>query len=247
VLPPGSTPRPSAPPALAVRGVSIALGDRRVLREVSISVVAGEILGVFGPSGAGKSTLFRAVAGELTPDRGEVLLDGKPLGRLPLWRRARLGLGYVPQGPSVLHDLSVLDNLRTFCALAGSGADPRALAEEVELSSRLGVRAAELSGGERRRLELARALLARPLALLCDEPFAGLSPAAIDSVARLLRARADRGLAVVVSDHHVAEALAVADRACLMLDGAIEVSCLADDFPSHPLVTSRYVTPHRPP
>lgn len=211
------------------------------MREVSFSVSAGEVLGFFGPSGAGKSTVFRAIAGEIASE-GEVLLHGSTLTGRALWERARLGLGYVPQGPSVLHELTVLDNLKTFCSLARASEDPIGLADELDLRALLSVRASALSGGERRRLELGRALCASPAVLLCDEPFAGLSPGAIEHIAQLLRARSRRGLAVVVSDHHVAEALDVADRACLLLDGAIEVSCSAADFSTHPLVTSRYVT-----
>lgn len=227
------------PHALELRSVSVSLGGRTIVRDVSMHVDAGTVTALFGPSGAGKSTLFRAVVGDARAT-GEVLLGGRSLGDLPVWARARAGLGFVPQGPSVLHDLTVDENLATFARLARSSAPVDPLIDAVDLGARRGVRAGDLSGGERRRLEVARALVASPVALLCDEPFAGLSPAAIEGVASLLRARARAGLAVVVSDHHVAEALAIADAACLLLDGALELACPADEFAAHPLVSARY-------
>jgi lipopolysaccharide export system ATP-binding protein len=225
---------------LLVDGLTVERGGRPVVRAVSLEAHAGQVLGVFGPSGAGKSTLFRALAGEI-PARGAVRLDGRPLDPLPVWRRARAGLGYVPQGPSVLLDLSVRDNLATFARLSRSMEDPDWWAARVGLAGRRDVRAGSLSGGERRRLELARALLARPAALLCDEPFAGLNPSAIAPIAGLLREAAAAGAAVVLTDHHLDEALAVCDRAALLLDGVIELTERADAFAAHPLVRERYV------
>ncbi|RYE83500.1 MAG: ATP-binding cassette domain-containing protein [Myxococcales bacterium] len=225
---------------LVVDGLTVERGGRPVVRALSLAARGGEVLGVFGPSGAGKSTVFRALAGEI-PARGAVRLDGRPLDALPVWRRARAGLGYVPQGPSVLFDLSVRDNLATFARLSGSMEDPDAWAARVGLADRRDVRAGALSGGERRRLELARALLARPAALLCDEPFAGLNPAAIAPVAALLREAAAGGAAVVLTDHHLDEALGVCDHAALLLDGVVELTSSARDFAAHPLVRERYV------
>ena len=225
---------------LEVSGVRVRLGGTEILRGLSFAVHAGEILGIFGPSGAGKSTLFHAISGE-TPAEGGVSLAGRDVRRWPLWERARAGLGYLPQGPSVLFDLTVLDNLRAFAALARRPLDPHAWARRVGLESRLDVRASSLSGGERRRLELARALLARPAVLLCDEPFAGLNPAAIGAISALLRGVASEGVGVVITDHHLPEALSVAHRALLLLDGRFEVEAPSADFAAHPLVLDRYV------
>lgn len=225
---------------LDVAGLTVALGGREIVRGATFHADPGEIIGLFGPSGAGKSTLFRALCGEL-PSRGQIALRGQPLGALPIWRRARAGLGYIPQGPSVLFDLTVRDNLTTFAALSGRPADPAGWASRVGLSERLDLRASSLSGGERRRLELARALLAGPAVLLCDEPFAGLNPASIDAISALLREAAAGGLAVVITDHHLAEALALSRRALLLLDGAIELDSDAASFAAHPLVRERYV------
>ena len=228
---------------LEARGIVVALGSAEILRGIDLGVSGGQIVGVLGPSGAGKTTLFRALVGEIRPERGTVLLDGLDVGKEPLWRRARRGVGYVPQVPSVLLDLSVEANLETFESLARGGQrlGARAWAEAVELEGRLNVRAGELSGGERRRLELGRALVARPGVLICDEPFAGIDPAGAERMGDLLRAQASRGAAVLIADHHVTEALRVCDLAALLVDGRLEFVGPPDDFRAHPLVQGRYL------
>ncbi len=234
-------------PALVGRGLRVTIAGKAILRGVDVEVAAGEVLGVLGPSGAGKSTLFRALVGEALPDEGAVVLDGREVTREPLWKRARLGMGYVPQGPSVLWELSVEDNLDTFARIAAvspAGAPApsvRRAAARVGLEERLGVRAGDLSAGERRRLELARALTRKPKVLVCDEPFAGVDPVGARRLGELLVAIAKEGSAVVLADHHVAEALAVCSRAILLLDGEVAVSAPAARFAEHPLVRGRYL------
>ena len=229
-------------PALVARGLRIARGGRAILRGVDIEARPGEVLGVLGPSGAGKSTLFRALVGEDPPDDGTVVLEGKDVTRQPLWRRARAGMGYVPQGPSVLWDLTVGDNLAAFRRIAGLRAEaPRLAAARVGLEKRLYVRAGELSGGERRRLELARAITRAPRVLVCDEPFAGVDPAGAERLGLLLRELAGHGSAVLLADHHVAEALRVCTRAVLLLDGFVAATAPASEFAEHPLVRGRYL------
>jgi lipopolysaccharide export system ATP-binding protein len=228
---------------LEARDVVVTVGQTQVVRGVSLSLAAGEVVGVLGPSGAGKTTLFRALVGEVAMTSGRVELDGVDVSRDPLWRRARRGVGYLPQTPSVLWDLTVEENLATFETLCGAP-QPRgaaAWASEVELSERLTVRAGELSGGERRRLELARALVAGPQVLVCDEPFAGIDPAGAERLGRLLQRRAEAGTAVLLADHHVAEALLVCHRAVLLLDGRIEAAGPPEEFREHPLVVGRYL------
>jgi lipopolysaccharide export system ATP-binding protein len=228
---------------LEARDAVVALGDAEVVRGVTLSLAEGEVVGVLGPSGAGKTTLFRAMVGELRLLSGRVEIDGRDVSREPLWKRVRRGVGYIPQTPSVLWDLTVEENLATFARLtrAGAKADARDWAHRVELGDRLDVCAGELSGGERRRLELARALLGEPRALVCDEPFAGIDPAGAERMGDLLRQAASRGTAVVLADHHVAEALRVCDRAVLLVDGKIEASGSPSAFLEHPLVRRRYL------
>ncbi len=230
------------------RGLRVVRSGRELLRDVDIAVRPGEVVGVLGPSGAGKSTLFRTLVGELRPDAGTVSLDARDVTAEPLWARARAGVGYVPQTPSVLFDLTVGENLATFLALgkphASSRPRPTArdLAERVTLQERLDVRAGQLSGGERRRLELARALAIAPRVLVCDEPFAGVDPRGAEALGALLAslAREDE-VGVILADHHVEEALRVTTRALLLLDGAVAASGTPDEFREHPLVRGRYL------
>jgi lipopolysaccharide export system ATP-binding protein len=227
---------------IVAKGVRVVLGGKAVLRGVDLEARPGEVVGVLGPSGAGKSTLFRVLVGEAVPDEGSVTLHGMPVTTWPLWRRARAGVGYVPQGPSVLWDLTVRENLDAFRSIAGLPREDAArAASRVGLEERLGVRAGGLSGGERRRLELARAVTRGPRVLVCDEPFAGVDPAGASKLGDLLRGLADQGAAVLLADHHVAEALRVCTRAVLLLDGTVAVSASAAAFPEHPLVQGRYL------
>jgi lipopolysaccharide export system ATP-binding protein len=242
--------------ALSAEGVTVRLGGRTVLHDVSIRVAPGEVLGIFGPSGAGKSTLFRALAGEERLIRGRITLHGSDVTERPLWERARRGLGYVPQTPSVLWDLTVDENMAVFAAVVrrarkdprqpvagGATEAPRALdaVAELGLSQRGNVLARALSGGERRRLELARAVSARPTVLLCDEPFAALDPHGMETVANRLRTLADEGTAVVIADHNVAAALRVCDRAALLLAGELAALATPDEFRQHERVRTHYV------
>jgi lipopolysaccharide export system ATP-binding protein len=228
---------------LEARDVVVAIARTDVVRGVTLSLSAGEVVGVLGPSGAGKTTFFRALVGEIAVVSGRIELDGLDVSSEPLWKRARRGIGYVPQVPSVLWDLTVEANLSTFESLASTSKTlgARAWAATVELEGRLRVRAGHLSGGERRRLELARALIGEPKVLVCDEPFAGIDPAGAQRLGALLRKLADGGTAVVLADHHVAEALIVCDRAMLLVDGKIEAAGDPESFRAHPLVVGRYL------
>ena len=234
--------RAPAGPCVVARGLRVARGGKAILRGIDLEASAGEVLGILGPSGAGKSTLFRALVGETLPDEGSIRLDGTDVTRWPLWRRARAGVGYVPQGPSVLWDLTVRQNLAAFRQIARLAPAPAdAAAAEVGLEHRLDVLAGELSSGERRRLELARAVTRLPRVLVCDEPFAGVDPVGAQQLGDLLGNVARRGAAVILADHHVAEALRVCTRAALLLDGSMAATAPASDFSSHPLVRGRYL------
>ncbi|MCA9631768.1 MAG: ATP-binding cassette domain-containing protein [Myxococcales bacterium] len=226
---------------LECRDLHLSLGRRPILADVSFRVEAGEVLGVLGPSGAGKSSLFKLLAGELPQHAGSVRLADRDVTPLPLWRRARLGLGYLPQTPSVLFELSVEQNLRTFAQVTGRSLDVQEWARRVGLTEQLRTPAQRLSGGERRRLELARALIAEPQVLLCDEPFSGVDPKSAELLARCLKQLADGGAAVVISDHRVREALELCQRALLLIDGRAELEVAASEFARHPLVRERYL------
>jgi lipopolysaccharide export system ATP-binding protein len=243
-------------PRLSIDGLTVVRGSRTILRGVTLAAAAGEVIGVLGPSGAGKSTLFGAIAGEVD-GTGTIRLDDQPLAG-PLWARARAGVAYIPQQASVLWELTVRANLACFARIAlGSTTEAavRAAAERVGLEERLDVRAGELSAGERRRLDFARATTAIPRVLLCDEPFAGVDPAGAARLGDFLAALAAREqVAVLLADHHVAEALRVCTRAILLLDGEIAAEGDPVRFQEHPLVHGRYLgswarslPPERPP
>ncbi|MGO8993975.1 MAG: ATP-binding cassette domain-containing protein [Polyangiaceae bacterium] len=226
---------------LVGEGLHVVRGGKDILRGIDLEVRSGEVLAVLGPSGAGKSTLFRALVGEL-PAKGRVLFDGADVSDWPLWRRSRAGVGYVPQTPSVLWNLTVRGNLLAFHRIVhGEPGDTEAGARRVELEGRLDVPAGELSAGERRRLELARALVRPPRVLICDEPFAGVDPVGSAKIAKLLQGLAHDGVAIVLADHHVAEALALATRAMLLLDGRVATAGDPASFQDDPLVRGRYL------
>ena len=241
-----------APQAASLRAANITVryGARAVLRAVSLTAHAGDVVGILGPSGAGKSTLFGVLAGEslanVTEHEGTVTLRGEDVTALATHLRVQRGLGYVPQLPSVLFDLTARDNLITFLELSGRNANApdhgaNALLARVALGDRGSVRAGSLSGGERRRLELARALVTEPRVLLCDEPFAGIDPSAAKMLGALLADFAASGGTVLLADHHVNEALAICTRALLLLDGEIHVDAAPDAFRAHALVQGRYL------
>jgi lipopolysaccharide export system ATP-binding protein len=230
-------------PVLGCVGLNVRLGNQPVLRNVDLALRAGSVVGVLGPSGAGKTTLFRTLVGELKPDSGRVLMQGRDVTLLPLWARARLRLGYVPQTPSVLLDLTVAENVQTFVRLTRArAADAEHYLERLALERRLTLRARDLSGGERRRLELVRALIASPTVLICDEPLTGLDPQMVERVGELLRAQAERGAAVLFADHRSAEVLPFSDEAILLADGAVQTRAPAGVFADHPAVRQRYLT-----
>jgi len=229
---------------LAAQGVEVSHGGTKVLRGVSVEVERGRVLAVLGPTGAGKTTLFRAMVGERVPESGRVLLEGADVTREPLWKRVRRGLGYIPQGPSVLPDLTVRENLETFAKLratGGSGEPASAWAERVGLGHRMALRAGNLSGGERRLLELARALMTGPIVIVCDEPFSGIDPVGARRIAELLRQQAREGLAIVLADHHANLALEICDRAVLLVDGELRRDGTPQEVRKDPFVCERYL------
>jgi lipopolysaccharide export system ATP-binding protein len=211
---------------LEVTGLVKSFGKRRVVDGVSFQVRAGEIVGLLGSNGAGKTTSFRMTVGLTKPDAGHVLLTGQECSRWPMYKRARLGMGYLPQERSIFQRLSVQDNLLAVLeAMPYSRAQRHAEAErlmgELEISHLAESQAETLSGGERRRLELARALATRPLILLLDEPFAGVDPIAVQEIQSMVQNLRAKNLGVLITDHNVRETLQSTDRAYIIHQGTI--------------------------
>ncbi|MFN3198515.1 MAG: LPS export ABC transporter ATP-binding protein [Bradymonadia bacterium] len=197
-----------------------------VVRDLDLEVRSGEIVGLLGPNGAGKTTTFRMLAGLLKAQRGRVELAGRDITRLPLWRRARAGLGYLPQRPTLLPDLTARQNVALGLGRQGlshseRGHQAEALLERFSLGHVMHAPGGTLSGGERRRVEIIRALAAQPRVLLVDEPFAGLDPKAADEVVAQLRAITAHGTGVLLTDHHVGRAFNACERAYVLHSGAL--------------------------
>jgi lipopolysaccharide export system ATP-binding protein len=213
---------------LATESLVKAYRGRRVVNGVSIRVAGGEIVGLLGPNGAGKTTTFNMVVGLVRPDAGEVTFAGQVINGLPMHRRARLGIGYLTQEPSVFRKLTVEQNILAIletCRMSRGERQTRLkyLLDELDLSRLAKSKAYTLSGGEKRRLEITRALVTSPRLLLLDEPFSGIDPIAVYEVQKILRRLKGRGLGILITDHNVRETLKLVDRACLIHHG--EVLC----------------------
>ncbi len=210
-------------------------GERTVVDGVSLELNRGEIVGLLGPNGAGKTTTFHMITGFIRPERGTISLDGHDITRMPVYRRARLGLGYLSQEPSIFRKLSVEDNVRAILEMLGVPKAERATRVE-ELLAKFNVsqlkkqRGGTLSGGERRRVELARALASRPLFLLLDEPFTGIDPIVRAEIQDIVRKLRGDGLGILITDHNVRETLEITDRAYIMYDARVLLSGTSDDL-----------------
>ena len=213
---------------LRAEGLVKAFRKRRVVDRVDFAVDQGEVVGLLGPNGAGKTTTFYMTVGMLRADEGDVFLDGDRLTKWPMYRRARAGIGYLPQEASVFQKLTVEQNVMAILeTLKMSRSDRQArldqLLDELSIAHLRKNRAYSLSGGERRRLEITRALATRPKFLLLDEPFTGVDPIAIDDIQRIVRDLREKGLGVLITDHNVRETLSIVDRAYLLYEGRILV------------------------
>jgi len=211
---------------LHVEGLCKRFGDRKVVDDVSFEVEAGEIVGLLGPNGAGKTTTFRMTVGMLRPDSGRVTLDGRDITQQPLYRRARLGMGYLSQEPSIFRHMTVRENLLAVLEAHGHAKrerDTRAddLIDEFHIAHVAGSKAVTLSGGERRRLELARTLALDPRLVLLDEPFSGVDPIAVEDIQSLLEQLVEKDIAILITDHAVRETLGATDRSYILYEGAI--------------------------
>ncbi|HEY8498919.1 MAG TPA: LPS export ABC transporter ATP-binding protein [Limnochordales bacterium] len=213
---------------LAARQLVKRYGGRAVVDGVSLEVRSGEVVGLLGPNGAGKTTTFYLVVGLVRPDAGQILLDGRDITGLPVYRRSRLGLAYLAQEPSIFRRMTVEQNVEAVLELKGLGPAERrrragAALERFGLGSLRRARAATLSGGERRRAEIARAMALEPRFLLLDEPFTGVDPISVAELQRIVRGLVEQGVGVLITDHNVRETLAITDRAYIIHQGRILV------------------------
>ncbi len=236
---------------LEIRDLAKAYGKRYVVKDINISLSTGEIVGLLGPNGAGKTTTFYMVVGMIHPQQGSIMLDGEDILRLPMYKRAKKGMGYLPQEPSIFRKLTVRDNLRAVLeikSLGGNGGSKADMESEVEtlldefnlreFADRDGYR---LSGGERRRAEIARAIALRPMFMLFDEPFAGIDPIAVIELKKMLNYLKSKGLGILITDHNVRETLSITDRAYIINNGSILAEGMPDELINNPSVKQAYL------
>lgn len=231
--------------ALKIRGISKSFGQRSVVKDVSFELRAGEIVGVLGPNGAGKTTSFYMVMGIVMPDSGSILLGEHDITTLPMYKRARLGIGYLPQDTSIFRGLSVEENIMAVLEIHAKDVERssklESLLSEFSITHLRKSKAMSLSGGERRRVEIARALAAEPKFLLLDEPFAGVDPIAISDIKSMILNLKRRNIGLIITDHNVRDALPIMDRAYIVYEGLILASGLPDDILSNKDVQEVYL------
>ncbi|MBV8667247.1 MAG: LPS export ABC transporter ATP-binding protein [Burkholderiaceae bacterium] len=239
---------------LIVRGLQKSYGVRQVVSDVSLEVGSGEVVGLLGPNGAGKTTSFYMIVGLVPSDAGEITLDGTGISRLPIHRRATLGLSYLPQEASVFRKLTVEENIRAVLELQREDDKPlskarlderlNTLLAELQIEKLRENQAMSLSGGERRRVEIARALATNPRFVLLDEPFAGVDPIAVIEIQRIVRFLKERKIGVLITDHNVRETLGICDRAYIINQGAVLASGSPDDIIANESVRRVYLGEH---
>ncbi|WP_126153764.1 LPS export ABC transporter ATP-binding protein [Paracoccus haematequi] len=231
---------------LRVRGLRKSYRNRPVIRDVSVDLARGEVVALLGPNGSGKTTCFYCIAGLVPPDAGQVLIDGRDATRLPMFRRARMGIGYLPQEMSIFRGLTVEQNIMAVLEVVHE--DPRHRRDRLEellgdfsIEHLRSAPALALSGGERRRAEIARCLASDPSFLLLDEPFAGVDPIAVGEIRGLVHDLKSRGIGVLITDHNVRETLGIVDRAYILHDGHVLMSGTTDQIVADPKVREVYL------
>ncbi|QRX84509.1 LPS export ABC transporter ATP-binding protein [Glaciimonas sp. PAMC28666] len=244
----------TASSTLIVKGLEKSYGARQVVRDVSLKVKNGEVVGLLGPNGAGKTTSFYMIVGLVPSDGGTIDLDGVDISRLPIHQRAVLGLSYLPQEASVFRKLTVEDNIRAVLELQRPNGKPltkdeisdklESLLQELQIEKLRENQALSLSGGERRRVEIARALATNPRFVLLDEPFAGIDPIAVIEIQRIVRFLKERGIGVLITDHNVRETLGICDRAYIINQGSVLASGSPDDIIANESVRRVYLGEH---
>jgi lipopolysaccharide export system ATP-binding protein len=233
---------------LVARKLRKAFGARTVVRDVSVRLGRGEVVGLLGPNGAGKTTCFYMITGLIKVDSGDIYIDGRNVTALPMYQRARLGVGYLPQEASIFRGMTVEENVASVVELVEKSPATRRertdqLLEELHITRVRGARATTLSGGERRRVEIARALAARPDFILLDEPFAGIDPKAIDEIKGLIGLLKERGIGVLITDHNARVTLGIVDRGLIIADGQVLFEGTPDQIREDPDVRASYLGP----
>jgi len=233
---------------LEIKNLSKTYGSRSVVNNMNISLKTGEIVGLLGPNGAGKSTTFYMLVGMIKPDRGDVILNGESIMRLPMYMRARKGIGYLPQEPSIFRKLTVSENLKAVLEIQKLRFEIQNLDDEVnrlldefnlrDFSDRNFYR---LSGGERRRAEIARAIALKPVFMLFDEPFAGIDPIAIIELKKMMGYLQSKGLGILITDHNVRETLSITDRAYIISNGSVLAEGIPDELVNNSSVREAYL------
>ena len=232
---------------LVAEGLRKRYRSREVVCDFGLTLNAGEVVGLLGPNGAGKTTCFYMIVGLVPADAGRIVLDGIDITDRPMYARAQLGVGYLPQEPSVFRKLSVADNIRLVLELRpdlddeGRETELSALLDELQINHVADQAGASLSGGERRRVEIARALAGKPRMILLDEPFAGVDPISVHEIQRIVRHLKQRGIGVLITDHNVRETLGICDRAYILADGAVLAQGTPGDLLENPDVRRVYL------
>ena len=233
-------------PCLHAEGLVKSYKRRRVVDEVDLEVRKGEVVGLLGPNGAGKTTSFYMIVGLIRPEAGKIYISAREITGLPMYRRAGLGIGYLPQEPSVFRRLTVEENLMAILETVNYSRRERKkrcdeLLEELGLAGLRRRKAYSLSGGERRRLEITRALITEPQFILLDEPFAGVDPIAVDDIQAIISRLRERGIGILITDHNVRETLQITDRAYIMFEGRIHLSGDAETLINDPTAKKLYL------
>ena len=231
---------------LEVRDIGKKYGQRLVLRKASLTLKRGEIVGLLGPNGAGKTTCFYIISGLIKPNYGSIFLDGADITSLPIYRRAQLGIGYLPQESSVFRGLTVAENIMAILEVVEEEKDEREkrleeLLAEFSITHLYNVMAMNLSGGERRRVEIARAIAAKPEYILLDEPLAGIDPIVIADIRELIYHLKDRNIGVLITDHNVRETLGIVDRTYIIYDGEVLIEGSKEEVINHEVVRKVYL------
>ena len=232
--------------SLEITGLKKSYNGKTIVSDISLNINSGEVVGLLGPNGAGKTTTFYMILGLITPDAGLIFLDGEDMGGAPMYKRARKGIGYLPQEASIFRKLKVDDNIRAVLEIIDTDKKTREeklkkIIMEFNLSQIAGSFGYQLSGGERRKVEIARAISVDPVFMLLDEPFAGIDPLAVNELKKTLRQLTDKGIGLIITDHNVRETLSITDRAYIISDGRILAHGVPEELVSNELVKKNYL------